>query len=363
MPVVSIVMISFAFLGALDRILGNRLGLGKEFEKGFLLLGQLVLSMMGMIIMAPVIADLLAPLFRFVYEVLHIEPSIIPASLFANDMGGAPLAAEIAQNKEVGMYNAMVVSSMMGATVSFTIPFALGCLKKEKHKELILGLLSGIVTVPIGCLVAGLVCRIRLGVLLLDLLPLLLFAALIAVGLLLFPKVCILIFRFLGIAIKVIVSIGLAHGMMELLLGKKLLDSAAPASEGAMICLNAAMVMAGAFPLLFVLSKLLSKPLLLLGRALGIDKTATLGFLSTLANNASTFEMMNEMNGKGIVLNAAFAVSASFVLADHLAFTLTYAPSYLLPMAIGKTVAGITAVVFAVFIYRKVGRTLSEGDA
>ena len=82
MQVVSIIMLSFAFLGALDRIFGNKFGIGKEFEKGFLLLGQLVLSMMGMIVIAPVIADLLAPVFNFVYDVFHIEPSIIPASLF-----------------------------------------------------------------------------------------------------------------------------------------------------------------------------------------------------------------------------------------------------------------------------------------
>ena len=61
-------MLFFALLGALDRILGNKLGIGKEFEKGFLLLGQLVLSMMGMIIIAPVIAELLSPAFDFVYN-------------------------------------------------------------------------------------------------------------------------------------------------------------------------------------------------------------------------------------------------------------------------------------------------------
>ena len=359
MQVVPMIMIAFALLGALDRIFGNKLGIGKEFEKGFLLLGQLVLSMMGMIIIAPVIADLLSPVFDFVYDVFRIEPSIIPASIFANDMGGAPLAREIAKNEQVGMYNAMIVSSMMGATISFTIPFALGCLKKEKHRELILGLLSGIVTIPVGCLVSGLICGIPFVTLLLDLLPLILFAAMVAGGLLFFPGACIKIFNVLGVMIKIIITVGLALGMIELLLGKKLIANTAPASEGALICLNAAMVMAGAFPLLFILSKLLSKPLVLLGRALGVGSTAMLGFLSTLANNASTFEMMNEMDAKGAVLNSAFAVSASFVLADHLAFTLSYAPSYLFSMVVGKLISGVAAVFFAIFIYGRVGKTLS----
>ena len=74
-------------IGAVDRIFGNRLRLGNEFEKGFMLLGNMSLSMIGMIVISPLIADLLAPVFGVIYDALHIDPSIIPASLFANDMG------------------------------------------------------------------------------------------------------------------------------------------------------------------------------------------------------------------------------------------------------------------------------------
>ena len=38
-----------AVLGALDRIFGNRIGLGPEFENGILALGSLALSMVGII--------------------------------------------------------------------------------------------------------------------------------------------------------------------------------------------------------------------------------------------------------------------------------------------------------------------------
>ena len=57
MQVISIIMAVFAVLGALDRIFNNKFGLGKEFEKGFLLYGQLALAMIGMIVLSPVIAD------------------------------------------------------------------------------------------------------------------------------------------------------------------------------------------------------------------------------------------------------------------------------------------------------------------
>ena len=37
---------------------------------------------------------------------------------------------------KTGLFNALVVSSMMGCTISFTIPFSLGVVNKEQHKEL-----------------------------------------------------------------------------------------------------------------------------------------------------------------------------------------------------------------------------------
>ena len=134
MNFISIVVVIFSMLAAADRIFGGKLGLSKEFEKGFMLLGTMALSMIGMIVISPFIADVLSPCFDFVYKAFGIDPSVIPAILFANDMGGAPLAKEVAQNADIGMFNALVVSSMMGATISFTIPLSLGMVKNE-HSE------------------------------------------------------------------------------------------------------------------------------------------------------------------------------------------------------------------------------------
>ena len=128
--IISWIMVCFSLLGALDRIFGSRLGLGKEFERGIMLLGTMALSMVGMIVISPLIAELLRPALEKMAEVLPIDPSIVPATLFANDMGGAPLATELAVDEKIGYFNGLVVSSMMGATISFTIPVALGMVYK-----------------------------------------------------------------------------------------------------------------------------------------------------------------------------------------------------------------------------------------
>ena len=105
------------------------------------------------------------PLSKLCTDVLHIDPSVIPASLFANVMGGASLSVEMAADNKIGLFNALVVSSIMGCTISFTIPFSLGVFKKTQHKELLLGLLCGIVTIPVDCIVSGIICKISFGIL------------------------------------------------------------------------------------------------------------------------------------------------------------------------------------------------------
>ena len=346
------VIIIFAFLGAVDYVIGNRFGIGEEFKKAFSLLGTMALSMIGMIVIAPLIGNALSPVFDFTYEVLHIEPSIIPATLFANDMGGAPLAKEIAKNESVGMFNALVVSSMMGATISFTIPFAIGVVGKESHREMFLGFLCGIVTIPVGCFVAGLVCKVPLTLLLLDLLPLFIFSVIIGIGLLKAPSFCVKLFKVFANFMTVLIIFGLFMGIVNYLLKEPLIKGIAPIEEGAMVCFNASIVMCGMFPLLNIVSRLAKKPFAIFGKKAGINQVSALGFVSTLATNVTTLGMMDKMDKKGAMLNSAFAVSAAFTFAGHLAFTIAFDANYLFPVIIGKIISGIFAVILSNVVYK-----------
>ncbi len=352
MSVLTIVIFIFLTISAVDYLIGGRFEIGKEFEKGFMLLGTMALSMIGMIVISPLLADIMAPAFDFVNDVLHIDPSILPASLFANDMGGAPLAVAIARDENIGNFNGLVVAAMMGATISFTIPLSMQMVKKENHPELSIGILCGVVTIPIGCFVSGLFCKIPMKALCIDLLPLIILAAIIAVGLIFFQKTCVRIFGIVGFFIRILVVVGLVLGIVNFLAKKEVIPGLGTIEEAVMICMNASIVMAGMFPLIHIVSRLLSKPLGVIGGKIGINSVSMTGIVSTLATNVTTFGMMNDMDKKGIVINSAFAVSAAFTFAGHMAFTMAFNEEYLVPMMIGKLVAGASAVVLALFINR-----------
>lgn len=353
MNAITIVVLIFALLGAIDKIFGDKLGLGKEFQRGFELFTPMVLSMVGMLVLAPAVGVWLTPFFEWFYKIFSIDPSIIPASLFANDMGGMTLAQTVCKNDAIGNYNAFVISSMMGCVISFTIPFSIGIVKKEQHKELFFGILCGIVTIPVGGFVSGLMCGLGVIETLINLLPLIIISIIIVLGLIFAANICIKIFSVFGGFMRTASIVGLAFAIFTFLTKIKINEHFDSLENATFICVNASVTLCGALPFMFIVSKLLNKPLNKLGTKIGIDSTSAVCLLSTIVTNAPTIGLMEKMNKKGVVLNAAFAVSAAFAIGGHLALTMAYMPEYVTPMLVGKLISGIAALILAFLIYKE----------
>ena len=347
------VMAVFVVLGAVDRIIGNRFGLGKEFEDGITAMGALALAMVGIISLAPVLANLLKPVVVPVYAFLGADPAMFAGSLLACDMGGGALAMEMTDDLQAAHLGGVLTGSMLGATIVFTIPAAMGIVAKEDHPAIAKGILCGIVTIPLGVLAGGLVAGFPVLMVLRNLIPIVLIAALIAVGLWKAETWMIKGFGWFGKGVVAIITVGLAAAIVEALTGFVIIPGMAPIEEGFQTVGAIAIVLAGAFPLVYAVTKLLRKPLLKLGGLLGINDTAAAGLVASLANSIATFGMVKEMDSRGKVVNIAFAVSAAFVFGDHLGFTAGFAPEMLPAVIVGKLVGGVSAVAVALFLTRK----------
>ncbi|WP_027634029.1 ethanolamine utilization protein EutH [Clostridium hydrogeniformans] len=346
-------MVIFMVLGAIDKCLDNKFGLGEKMEEGFMAMGSLTLAMVGVICLAPVLSNVLKPIVVPFYNALGADPAMFATTLLANDMGGFQLAVELANTPEAGMFAGVILGAMMGPTIVFTIPVALGIIKKEDHKFLATGVLAGIITIPLGAIAGGLTAGYSIVMILKNLVPIILFAALIAIGLWKIPDKIIKGFTYFGKFVVIIITLGLASAVVEKLTGIVIIPGMAPISEGFHVVSDIAVVLAGAFPMVYVITKVFKKPLMKLGQLLGMNDVAAAGMVASLANSIPMFGMMKDMNAKGKIINVAFAVSASFVFGDHLGFVAGVAKDMIFPMIVGKLVAGVTAVVVAVFIANK----------
>ena len=351
------VMAVFAALGAVDRIFGNRFGLGKPFEDGIIAMGTLALAMLGIISLAPVLAQVLNPVVIPVYRFLGADPAMFAGTILACDMGGGTLAQEMSADPQAALLGGVLCGSMLGATVVFTIPVAMGILREEDRPAMAKGILSGIVTIPVGLLAGGLIAGFPVGMVLRNLIPIVIIAGLIALGLWKAERAIVKGFGYFGKGIIALITLGLGAAIVEELTGFVVIPGMAPLSEGFATVGAIAIVLAGAFPLVQVITRVLQKPLLKLGGSLGINDVAAGGLIATLANSIATFERVKEMDYRGKVVNIAFAVSAAFVFGDHMGFTAGFAPTMLPAMIVGKLVGGVTAVAVAMVLTRKNHKT------
>jgi ethanolamine transporter len=351
--IIMAVMAFFAVLGALDRIFGCRLGIGKEFEKGILTMGPLALSMIGVIVLSPVLADLLRPVIVPVYRFLGADPAMFAGTLLACDMGGGSLALALTDDVQAAYLGGVLTGSMLGVNIVFTLPVAMAMMTNADRPYAAKGMLCGILTAPIGILFGGLTAGYSVMMVLRNLTPIVLISVLIALGLVFAERVMIRGFVLFGHGVTALITVGLTASLIERITGFVIIPGMAPIEDGFLMVGDIAIVLAGALPLVYLLSRILRLPLQMLGKRMGLGEIAMAGLVASLANSIAMFGTVKDMDERGKVINMAFACSAAFVFGDHLGYTAGFAPSLIPALIVGKLIGGMSAVAVAWLLTRE----------
>ncbi len=336
-------------IGAADKIIGNKFGLGEKFDEGFNAMGPLALGMVGIVCLAPVISKVLGPVIIPVFQAMGADPSMF-AAILANDMGGYSLAMELAQDEQAGLLAGNVIASMLGCTLVFSIPVGLGLIEKEDQVYFSRGLLIGLITIPAGSILGGIIAGFPVMLVVKNVIPILIFSLLLILGLKLIPDKMIKGCMIFGQFITIVIYIGLAAAAFEHLTGVVLIPGMAPIMEGMDAIAGIGIVLLGTFPVLTIITKVMDKPLNAAGQKIGLDAVSAAGLVFTLANSVPVYTMMKDMKKKGIIVNTAWLVPATAALGDHLGFTAGVRPDMITPVVLGKIAAGILAIVLALII-------------
>ena len=256
--VIIFIMMIFMLIGAIDKIRGNKHGYGEQFDEGFNAMGPLAIAMAGVVAAAPVLAVILKPIIVPLYELVGADASMFATTLLACDMGGYPLAMQMASNETIGNFSGLILGTMMGPTIVFTIPVALSIIKKEDRSFLGAGILAGLITVPIGCIAGGLVMnmtpyKINIVTILVNLIPVIIIAGLIVAGLWFIPQKMIRGFNKFGTGVTVVITVFTAIAVFEYQTGIKFpllnkmvetdADGVVPLESGLLVCGQIAIVL------------------------------------------------------------------------------------------------------------------------
>ena len=365
---IMLIMVVFMIVGGIDKIRGNKKGYGERFDAGFEAMGTLAIAMVGMIALVPVIKIVLGGVLGAFFSAIGCDPSIFAGLLLGMDLGGYPLAMELAETPALGSFTGIVVASAMGINVVFNIPVGMGIIEEKDRAYLASGMLIGFATIPVGCILGGLTMMgtgydITFGQIIMNTIPVAVVAVLIIIGLLLIQEKMMKGFIAFGKGVTIVVTCGTVLAVFQYLTGIRLplfhvmveenAEGVVPLLDALQVVGGIALVLLGAFPMVTFITKNFSGALQKVGARVGLDETSVAGLIANLANNIPMFQMMKDMSPKGKIVNCAFTVSACFVLGDHLGFCANADQGMILPMFVGKFLGGVTAVILALVLWQR----------
>ena len=391
--IVVYIIMACAFAGAIASILKPESELGQQFVAGIDSIGPIFLPVAGIMAAAPYLTAFVGSVFGPAYGTLGADPAMAATTFIAVDMGGYQLADALAQTRESWMM-AMITGYMAGATIVFTIPVALKMLQKKDRKYLALGVMSGLLAIPIGVLVGSVIIALAHPVIRevvstnaeatyqialsfaqigLNLVPLIIICVALALGLRFAPDAMIkgfIVFgRVLESVLKLVFVLAVIEyftGIFTTIFGGFGFDPIIADEEDIFRALEVSgaigMMLCGAFPMVYLIKRYLAKPLAKIGGVVGLSSDATTGLLACSANVLALLSMVKDFKARDKVITLAFAVCCAFLFGDHLSFTANFQPSMIVPVLVGKLAAGICAIVFANLLAVKKAEQLEVQD-
>ncbi|MGL4656180.1 MAG: ethanolamine utilization protein EutH [Sarcina sp.] len=345
-----VIITMFFILGGIDYILNNKFGIGNKFKEGISSIGLLVLSMTGIFAISPIIGDVLSKICIPIGEFLGIDLSIFPAMFLAIDMGALGISSELAGNVDMYIISGVIVASTLGATLSFSIPLALGVVDNEYSNELSVGIIYGIATMPFSAIVAGLMLEMNLGVLFKNLLPLFILTGIIILGMLKFKENMENIFNVFSKGILILSLLALIMLGINSILGKEIIKGMIPISESLAVAGKIGIFLAGAYPLLEIITRYCSKYLSKFAQKIKLSESSIISILAGLVSNIIIFQNFDKLDRRGRIVCSAFSVSGAFVLGGQLGFVSSEVPEAVTIYIISKLLAGVLAIMLAYFM-------------
>lgn len=380
--IITYIIMACCVVGGVSYIINDQSELGQSFNEGLHAMANLFIPICGLMASGPFLKVFIINVIGPVFDLVGADPVIAAAFIMAPDCGSFALATEIGQTPD--LFPMIIATGFMCAsTISFNVPIGLSMLEKEDHKYLALGTLSGFLSVPFGVLITSLivafthpairttfttvgdpayVTALTIGMIVRNLIPLIIICLLLALGLKLFPNGMVKGFKVFGKIMTgaltcVVVACIVQHytGLFTDILGigwgfAPILADEEDTFRAIELLGSIAMMLTGAFPMVTLIQKYLSKPLEKLGRLAGLEPNGSIGLVACLPNGLALFPFIKNMRPQDKVVCLAFLVCGGYCVGDFLAFNVNFQPNLLIPVFVGQVCGGIIGILFAKFL-------------
>lgn len=338
----------FAVIGLLDEILGGKFGVAEEFEKGLTNMGPLAMSTVGFYAIGVSFVQKNADAISALSEPLPFDPSLFIGCLLAPDMGALAIAQRLAATAAIAVFTGSMVAGGLGQTIGYQLPVFLGAVKKNEIPELMCGFIYGLIALPVGLVIGGLMIGLTMNELLMNMIPVFIVCVVLIAAFLLIPKQTIRILIVLGNVIRMISYVFFGIAVFGVFLPEYALVDNALVSEMLYMVLRMVIMACGGLVLAHIALDKFKNPIMKIGCKLGINNESVVGLVLSCTQSLAMLPLFSRMDRKGKIVNAAFSVCGAYVVGGQMAFVSTLiAPEWVTPYMLNKLIAGVLGVALA----------------
>lgn len=352
MNIFILVLLVLAFLGLLDKILNNQLGLAKSFDKGIQSMGTLALSMIGFYCIAVTFVSQNVETITKFADILHVDPNVIVGCLLAPDLGGYSIVSSLSNDGAFIIFAGLIMTSTVGTVISFQLPLFLTALDKHDIQYYIKGLIYGMIVIPCVFIPLGIVMKIEN--LMFLLLPVFIICLILILGLSFLKKQTMTFLTVFGEIIRIISLVFFGLVIICSYYDTLNFTSVSLIQEALMIVLKCTMIVAGSMVLCDLCLKYLGFLIDKIAVKLGVNHYSVMGLFLQMASSVAMFPIFSKMDTKGKIINSAFSVSGAYVLGAQLGFASSVTSNQgVMIYIVAKLCAGFLAMGVACVFQKK----------
>lgn len=347
------VMLIFALIGLTDKILGGKLGFARDFDQGLSTMGGLVLSIVGLYSIGVSFVQSHAEAIARSTAGLFFDPSLIVGSVLAPDMGALGMALRLAESQPMAIFTGAMVAGSLGMTIGYQLPVFLAAVKKEEIPGLMRGFIYGLIPIPVGLAVGGLLLGLSPITLLLNMIPLVALVLLLIGAFRIAPNGTMKILILFGNFIRIISFIFFGLSVIGVFLPEYAVCDISLVEEILYMVLRMVLVACGGMVLShFILSRF-PEQISGIGKKLGVNSESVVGLILSSTQSLAMLPLYSRMDKKGQVMNAAFSVAGAYMVGGQCAFVSSLAtPAQSMFYILSKFLSGVLAVILTVVIVK-----------
>lgn len=348
------IMLIFAAIGLLDEILGGKLGLIPEFEKGLATMGGLAMSTVGFYAIGVSFVQNNADAIAAAAENLPFDPSLVIGCLLAPDMGALAVAQRLAATAAIAVFTGSMVSGGLGATIGYQLPVFLAAVKKNEIPELMRGFIFGLIALPAGLVAGSLMLGLSVDVMLVNMIPVLILCVVLIAAFLAVPKQTTSVLIVLGNVIRIVSFVFFGIAVFGVFVPEYALVDNALVSEMLYMVLRMVIMACGGLVLSHIALDKLKGPIEKVGRLLGVNNESVVGLVLSCTQSLAMLPLFSRMDRRGQIINAAFSVAGAYVVGGQMAFVASMIPpEWVTPYMANKLIAGVLGVALALVFDRR----------